>query len=124
MDTFQLKHANSTKTTYCIVCAYDMRRAIRLVHLRSGTESSLASGHGFKIPNCKQSSGLEVIKPEYSQTQNKASENELRFYNLEALALLCLIFPCVFVTFQYSVSGQMWYLIVSIPDLCLLYFYS
>ena len=38
------------------------------------------------------------------------------------LALLCVMFPCVFVTFPYGVSGQVWYLIVSVPDLCLLYF--
>ena len=36
----------------------------------------------------------------------------------DLLALLCVIF-FVFVTFQYSVLGQVWYLIVSIPDLCL-----
>ena len=29
---------------------------------------------------------------------------------------------CVFVTFPCDVLGQVWYLIVSIPDLCLLYF--
>ena len=28
-----------------------------------------------------------------------------------------------FVTFPYGVPGQAWYLVVSIPDLCLLYFY-
>ena len=40
------------------------------------------------------------------------------------LALLCIVFSCVFVTFPYGVLGQVWYLIVSIPDLCLpLYFY-
>ena len=34
------------------------------------------------------------------------------------------MFPCVIVTFPYGVSGKVWYLIVSIPDLCLLlYFY-
>ena len=38
------------------------------------------------------------------------------------LALLFVMFPCVFVTFLYDVSGQVWYLIVSIPDLALLYF--
>ena len=38
----------------------------------------------------------------------------------DILALLCVMFPCVFVTFQYGVSGKMWYLILSIPDLCLL----
>ena len=32
---------------------------------------------------------------------------------------------CLFVTFSYCVLGQVWYLIVSIPDLCLLsYFFS
>ena len=29
---------------------------------------------------------------------------------------------CVFVTFPHGVSGQVRYLIVSIPDLCLFYF--
>ena len=31
---------------------------------------------------------------------------------------------CVFGTFPYGVSGQVWYLIVSIPDLCLLLFFG
>ena len=35
------------------------------------------------------------------------------------LLSLVLMFPCVFVTFPYVVSGQVWYLIDSIPDLCL-----
>ena len=39
---------------------------------------------------------------------------------VDLLALLCVIFPCVFATFPYGVSGQVWYLIVSIPDYCLL----
>ena len=38
----------------------------------------------------------------------------------DLLALLCVMFSCVFVTFPYGVFGQVWYLIVSIPDLCLL----
>ena len=39
------------------------------------------------------------------------------------LALLYVVFFC-FVTFPYVVLGQVWYLIVVIPDLCLLpYFY-
>ena len=41
----------------------------------------------------------------------------------DLLALLCVAFSCVFVTFPYGVSGQAWYLIVSMPYLCLpLYF--
>ena len=41
------------------------------------------------------------------------------------LALLCAMFYCVFVTSPCGVLGQMWYLIVSIPDICLLtYFYD
>ena len=36
------------------------------------------------------------------------------------LALLCVMFYCVFVTFPCGVLGQVWYLIVSISDLCLL----
>ena len=36
------------------------------------------------------------------------------------LALLCVMYSCVFVTFPYGVPSHEWYLIVSIPDLCLL----
>ena len=38
----------------------------------------------------------------------------------DLLALLCVMFPCVFVILLYGVLGQVWYLIVSISDLCLL----
>ena len=39
------------------------------------------------------------------------------------LALLCVLFSFVFVTFRYGVLGLVWYLIESIIDLCLfLYF--
>ena len=40
------------------------------------------------------------------------------------LALLCVMFSCVFVSFPYGDSGQVWYLIVSIPDLCPLLLYT
>ena len=36
------------------------------------------------------------------------------------LTFLCVMFSCVFVTFPFGVLGQVWYLIVSILDLCLL----
>ena len=36
----------------------------------------------------------------------------------DLLAFLWLMCSCVFVTFSYGVLGQVWYLIVSIPDLC------
>ena len=38
----------------------------------------------------------------------------------DLLALLCVSFSCVFVTFPYGILDQVWYLIVSIPDLCIL----
>ena len=38
----------------------------------------------------------------------------------ELLALLCVMFSCVFVTLLFGVLGQVWYLIVLILDLCLL----
>ena len=39
------------------------------------------------------------------------------------LSLLYVMFSCVFFSFPYDILGQVWYLIVSIPDLCrLLYF--
>ena len=39
------------------------------------------------------------------------------------LALLYVIFSCAFVTFSCDVLGQVWYLIVSLPDLCLLTYF-
>ena len=38
----------------------------------------------------------------------------------DLLALLYVMFSCVFVTFPYGILDQVWYLIESIPDLCLL----
>ena len=38
----------------------------------------------------------------------------------DLLALLYVMFSCVFVTFSYDVLGQVCYFIVPIPDLCLL----
>ena len=36
------------------------------------------------------------------------------------LAFMYVMLSCVFVTFRYSILGQVWYLIVLIPDLCFL----
>ena len=36
------------------------------------------------------------------------------------MVLLNVMFSCVYVTFSYGVLGQEWYLIVLIPDLCIL----
>ena len=38
----------------------------------------------------------------------------------DLLALLYVMFYCVFITLPNGVLGLVWYLIVSIPDLCLL----
>ena len=40
------------------------------------------------------------------------------------LWLSCLLCFIVFVTFPYSVLGQLWYLIVSISDICLLTYFN
>ena len=40
------------------------------------------------------------------------------------LALLYVMFSCGFVTCPCGVLGQVWYLIVSIPDLCLLTYFE
>ena len=39
------------------------------------------------------------------------------------LALLNVMFSCVFITFQCGILGQVWYLIVWIPDCCLLIYF-
>ena len=40
------------------------------------------------------------------------------------LAVLVVMFSCVFVTFPCGALGQMWYLVVLLPDLCLLTYYN
>ena len=40
------------------------------------------------------------------------------------LAVLYLMFSCVFVTFPFCVLRQVWYMIVLIPDLCLLTYFT
>ena len=41
------------------------------------------------------------------------------FDGKELTSLLSFVmFNCVFVTFPWGILGQVWYLIVSIPDLC------
>ena len=35
-----------------------------------------------------------------------------------------MMFSCVFVTFPCGIMGQVWYLIVSIPDLCRLSYFN
>ena len=39
------------------------------------------------------------------------------------LALLYVMFSCVFFTFPCGVLGKVWYVIASIPDLCLLTYF-
>ena len=41
----------------------------------------------------------------------------------DLFALLYVMFSCGFVTFPFGALGQVWYLIVSIPDICLLTYY-
>ena len=38
----------------------------------------------------------------------------------DLLARLYVMFSCAFVTFPYGILGQVWYLIVSVHDLCFL----
>ena len=40
------------------------------------------------------------------------------------MAVLCVKILCVFVTFPFDVLEQVWYLIVSISDLCLLPYFK
>ena len=47
-----------------------------------------------------------------------------RLKRAKFLALLCVMFSCRFVTFPCGVLGQVWYLIVLIPDLCLLSYFQ
>ena len=42
----------------------------------------------------------------------------------DLLALVCDIFGDDFVTFKFGILGQVWYLIVSIPDPCCFSYFS
>ena len=41
---------------------------------------------------------------------------------VDLLALVCDVY-CDFVTFAFGILGKVWYLIVSIPDLCCLFYF-
>ena len=41
----------------------------------------------------------------------------------DLLALVCNVY-CILVTFPCGIPGQVWYLIVSIPDLCHLFYFK
>ena len=41
----------------------------------------------------------------------------------DLLALVCYVY-CDFVTFPFGIMGQVWYLIVSIPDPCCLSYFN
>ena len=42
----------------------------------------------------------------------------------DLLALLCVTFSCSFVTLPCGFLGQAWYLILLVPDLCLLSYFQ
>ena len=42
----------------------------------------------------------------------------------DQLALLYVIFLCVLSFFPYDILGQVWYLIVLIPDLCIIFYFQ
>ena len=48
----------------------------------------------------------------------------IRWERADLLVLLCVMFSCVIVTFPYDVPGQVWYVIVSFPDFCLLLYFK
>ena len=59
----------------------------------------------------------------YSSLRHCGRLLRMGWQRVDPKSLLLVVFPCVFVTFPYTVLGQVWYLIVSIPDFCLpLYF--
>ena len=75
----------------------------------------------------------DIIKHQHKQT-NKQKLIDKReplgmSINIETLKgltswLLYVMFNCVFVTFPCGILGQVWYLIVSIPDLCRLSYFE
>ena len=65
---------------------------------------------------CGVSTGCDVMD-NYFATEAITMINIV--YKADLLAVLYVIFYCVFVTFPCGVLGQLWCLIVSIPDLCL-----
>ena len=88
--------------------------------MREGKLSKLCCS----IPHCSLSCNLKNVLIE--QVQHNAYMFRLRV-GLDARksdfgSLVCDDFLC-FVTFPLCVLGQVWYLIVSIPDLCLLTYF-
>ena len=53
------------------------------------------------------------------QQMSAVLRDEKSLSGSEVLAFVCVVY-CVFVTFPFGILGQMWYLIVSIPNPCCL----
>ena len=71
----------------------------------------------FVVPKCWSrhtvQSTVELSDKNYGQKIIPCSLVITCWESAFLLVLLCVIFPCVFVTFPYDVFGQVWYLIVT-----------
>ena len=88
---------------------------------RSGAEFSLVL---LTVPRILLSILFCVYRVQYTGLSVPVNLVITCWERADHLTLLCLVFPCVFVIFLYGVSDQVWYLILSIPDFCLLFFNS
>ena len=69
---------------------------------------------------CRDSSESTLVKIPHCWKSRATAQKRTKTF----LTLLYVTFSCVFVTFPYGVLGQVWYLIVLIPDLCFPPFFS
>ena len=68
---------------------------------------------------------LSVIRVSYHTALSVTCSFVVTFcVRADLLVLLYVIFSCVFVTLPYGVLDQMWYLIVRIPDFCLIAYFE
>ena len=57
------------------------------------------------------------------QQMSALMRDEKKLSGSEVLAFECAVY-CHFVTFPFGILGQVWYLIVSIPNPCCLYYFK
>ena len=121
-----------------LICLPEMKiRVIRtsmyLFHIivkvsyRNIDTASKGKHHLIKISYCdldKISHTRKSALPQAGDPKAAMNRQESQKRNKLVMTLLYVIFYCEFVTFPISILGQVWYLIVLIPDLCTLTYFD
>ena len=90
-----------------------------LIHIRNKGEVGAVEHFKYTPPV----TNVSCLSSLYCKMPVPCSHVATCWERADLLALWCIMFFRVFITFPYGVLGQMWYLIVLLPDICLLSYF-